>query len=209
MSVEFAISGIDREPCYSRITLLRDLHSCYTWWWWQWWQWWSLKIKKCPESGFLLSHSSWWEEHEKKNESSFPWWRRWWEFLGRPEDHFPCYPTYSGTNQTSVPVNTWSGSRMMMTMWHIWLEVLGLSASWLLVGWRSFAAATKSSDPDLFQRYCHPDFCDKQVVHIAQAGIAHSSGLIDIEKYWQVSGSSISAFYLVKTWNWPTCIWRA
>ena len=30
MSVETAISGIDREPCYSRITLLRDLHSCYT-----------------------------------------------------------------------------------------------------------------------------------------------------------------------------------
>ena len=29
MSVELAISGIDREPCYSRITLLRDLHSCY------------------------------------------------------------------------------------------------------------------------------------------------------------------------------------
>ena len=30
MSVATAISGIDREPCYSRITLLRDLHSCYT-----------------------------------------------------------------------------------------------------------------------------------------------------------------------------------
>ena len=30
MSEETAISGIDREPCYSRITLLRDLHSCYT-----------------------------------------------------------------------------------------------------------------------------------------------------------------------------------
>ena len=30
MSVETAISGMDREPCYSRITLLRDIHSCYT-----------------------------------------------------------------------------------------------------------------------------------------------------------------------------------
>ena len=30
MSVATAISGMDREPCYSRITLLRDLHSCYT-----------------------------------------------------------------------------------------------------------------------------------------------------------------------------------